>query len=118
MAMLFLASCGAFFAFLLAIILARETAGFPAFTALVFLCRSPLFFAQAMLVQLDMPAMVLTCLALVLFLKNYFRRCALVCVLLVLVKETGIAAPMVFGFWLLLERRWKEALLFTAPLLP
>jgi hypothetical protein len=117
-AMLLLASCGAFFAFLLAIILARETAGFPAFTALIFLCLSPLFFAQAMMVQLDMPAMVLTCLALVLFLKNYFRRCALVCVLLVLVKETGIAAPMVFGFWLLLERRWKEALLFIAPLLP
>lgn len=117
-AMLLLASCGAFFAFLLAIILARETAGFPAFTALMFLCLSPLFFAQAMMVQLDMPAMVLTCLALVLFLKSYFRRCALVCVLLVLVKETGIAAPMVFGFWLLMERRWKEALLFTAPLLP
>jgi hypothetical protein len=117
-AMLLLASCGAFFAFLLAIILARETVGFPAFTALIFLCLSPLFFAQAMMVQLDMPAMVLTCLALVLFLKGYFRRCALVCVLLVLVKETGIAAPMVFGFWLLCERRWKEALLFTAPLLP
>ncbi len=110
-AMLILASCGAFFAFLLAIILARETAGFPAFTALMFLCLAPLFFAQAMMVQLDMPAMVLTCLALLLFLQDHLRRCALVCVALVLVKETGIAAPMVFGFWLLLERRWKEALL-------
>jgi hypothetical protein len=117
-AMLLLASCGAFFTFLLAIVLARGTSGFPAFTALMLLCLSPLFFAQAMLAQLDMPAMVLTCLALLLFLKNHFRRCALVCVLLVLVKETGVAAPMVFGFWLLLERRWKEALLFTAPLLP
>ncbi len=117
-AMLLLASGGVFFAFLLAIVLARETTGFPAFTALMFLCLSPLFFAQAMMVQLDMPAMVLTCLALLLFLKDQLRRCALVCVVLVLVKETGIAAPMVFGFWLLLERRWKEALLFTAPLLP
>jgi hypothetical protein len=118
LAMLILASGGAFFAFLLAIVLARGTAGFPAFTALMFLCLAPLFFAQAMMVQLDMPAMVLTCLALLLFLQDHLRRSALVCVALVLVKETGIAAPMVFGFWLLLERRWKEALLFTAPLLP
>ncbi len=117
-AMLVIASFGGFITFLLAIVLARETTGFPAFTALMFLCFSPLFFAQAMMVQLDMPAMVLTGLALLLFLQNQFRRCALVCTALVMVKETGIAAPMVFGFWLLLERRWKEALLFTAPLLP
>ncbi len=118
MAMLLLASFGAFFTFLLAIVLARETNGFPAFTALMFLCLSPLFFAQAIMVQLDMPAMVLTCLALLLFLQDQLRRCAFVCVVLVLVKETGIAAPMVFGAWLLLERRWKEALFFTAPLFP
>jgi hypothetical protein len=117
-AMLTLASCGAFLTFLLAILLARETTGFPAFSAFMFLCLSPLFFAQAMMVQLDMPAMVLTCLALLLFLQDRLRRCALVCVALVMVKETGIIAPMVFGFWLLCERRWKEALLFTAPLLP
>jgi hypothetical protein len=117
-AMLALASVGAFLTFLLAIRLGRGTSGFPAFTALIFLCLSPLFFAQAMLAQLDMPAMVLTVLALLLFLKNQMRRCALACVVLVMVKETGIAAPMVFGFWLLLERRWKEALLFTAPLIP
>lgn len=117
-AMLILASLGAFFAFLLAIVLGRESDGFPAFTALMFLCLSPLFVAQAMLAQLDMPAMVFTCLALLLFLQGHMRRCALACVVLVMVKETGIAAPMVFGFWLLLERRWKDALLFTAPLLP
>ncbi len=54
LAMLLLASCGAFFTFLLAIVLARGTSGFPAFTALMLLCLSPLFFAQAMMVQLDM----------------------------------------------------------------
>jgi hypothetical protein len=118
LAMLILASLGGFFTFLLAIRLGRDATGFPAFTAILFLCLSPLFFAQAMLAQLDMPAMVFTCLALLLFLKNQIRLCALVCVVLVLVKETGICAPMVFGFWLLLERRWKEALFFTAPLLP
>jgi 4-amino-4-deoxy-L-arabinose transferase-like glycosyltransferase len=117
-AMLLLASLGAFGTFLLAIRLGREASGFPAFTSLMFLCLSPLFVAQAMLAQLDMPAMAFTVLALLLFLQDHLRRAALVCVLLVMVKETGIIAPMTFGFWLLLERRWKEALLFTAPLIP
>jgi len=117
-AMLVLASLGAFGTFLLAITLGRGASGFPAFTSLMFLCLSPLFVAQAMLVQLDMPAMTFTILALLLFLQGHLRRAALVCVVLVMVKETGIIAPMTFGLWLLLERRWKEALLFTAPLLP
>ncbi len=117
-AMLVLASFGVLFTFLLSIVLGRYADGFPAFTSLLLLCLSPLFVAQSMLVQLDMPAMVLTILALLLFVQDYLRRCALVCVALVLVKETGIAAPMVFGIWLLLERRWKDALLFTAPLIP
>jgi 4-amino-4-deoxy-L-arabinose transferase-like glycosyltransferase len=117
-AMLLLASLGAFCTFLLAITLGREASGFPAFVALMFLCLSPLFVAQSMMAQLDMPAMVFTALALLLFLQNHLRRAALVCVLLVMVKETGIIAPMTFGFVLLMERRPKEALLFTAPLLP
>lgn len=117
-AMLLLASLGAFCTFLLAITLGREASGFPAFTSLMFLCLSPLFVAQAMMAQLDMPAMAFTSLALLLFLQEHLRRAALVCVLLVMVKETGIIAPMTFAFWLLLERRWKDAVLFTAPLLP
>jgi hypothetical protein len=118
LAMLLIASLGAFFTFLLCITLGRGAPGFPAFTALMFLCLSPLFVAQGMMAQLDMPAMTLTCLALLFFLQDHFRRAALVCVALVMVKETGIVAPMTFGLWLLIERRWREALLFTAPLLP
>ncbi len=117
-AMLLLASAGAFFTFLLAIELGRESEGFPAFTALMLLCVSPLFVAQAMMAQLDMPAMVLTCLSLLLFLKNRIRSAALACVVLVLIKETGIVAPAVFGVCLTYEKRWREALFFAAPLLP
>ena len=118
LAMLLLASFGAFWTFLLAITLGRDSGGAPALTALLFLCLSPLFFAQAMMAQLDMPAMVFTCLSLLLFLQGHLRRAALACVMLVMIKETGIVAPAAFGFLLLIDRRWKEALLFTAPLIP
>ena len=117
-AMLLMASAGAFFSFLLAIELGKGTPGFPAFGALMFLVLSPLFMAQAMLAQLDMPAMVFSVLALLLFLQDRMRSAALACVALVLAKETGLVLPAVFGAWLLCERRWREALLFTAPLLP
>ncbi len=117
-AMLLLASLGAFFAFLLAIEMGKEAKGFPAFAALLFLCVSPLFVAQSMLAQLDMPAMVFGTLGLLLFLQNRLRSAALVCVALVLVKETGLVLPMTLGAWLVYEKRWREALFFTAPLLP
>ena len=58
--MLAVASLGALFSFLLAIRLARGTAGAPAFAAVLFLIASPLFYTQSMMVQLDMPAMTLT----------------------------------------------------------
>jgi hypothetical protein len=117
-AMLLMASMGAFFTFLLAIELGKEAAGFPAFTGLLLLCVSPLFVAQAMLAQLDMPAMVFACLSLLLFLQNRMRSAALACVALVLIKETGIVLPAVFGVWLAIEKRWKDATFFTAPLVP
>ncbi|MES1260572.1 MAG: hypothetical protein ABUS49_02465, partial [Acidobacteriota bacterium] len=72
-AMLLLASLGALFTFLLAIELAREAPGTPAFLVLAMLCISPLFFAQSMLAQLDMPAMCFAVLALLLFLQGRFR---------------------------------------------
>ncbi|MDQ6675943.1 MAG: hypothetical protein M3Z09_01455 [Acidobacteriota bacterium] len=117
-AMLLLGSLGALFTFLLAIEMGRETPGLPAFTALLFLVLSPLFVAQSMMAQLDMPAMVFTTLGLLLFLQNRMRSAALACVALVMAKETGLALPALFGFLLLRERRWREALLFTAPLAP
>jgi hypothetical protein len=52
---------------------------------------------------------------LLLFLQSRFRASALACVALVLVKETGIVVPVVFGGWLLFERRGKGALWFLMP---
>jgi len=114
-AMLLIAALAVLFTFLLAIELARGSPGAPAFAALALLCVSPLFFAQAMLAQLDMPAMCATVLALLLFLQNRFRASALACVALVLVKETGIVAPALFGCWLLAERRARQALWYVLP---
>lgn len=104
-AMLLVASFGVLTSFLLAIELARGSPGAPAFTAVALLCICPLFYAQSMLAQLDMPAMAFTSLALLLFLQNRFRAAAFACVALVLVKETGIVVPLVFAAWLLFERR-------------
>lgn len=119
-AMLVVAAFAALFTFLLGIELGRGATGSPAFAALAMLCVSPLFFAQSMLAQLDMPAMCLSSLALLLFLQDRFRASAVACALLVLVKETGVVAPALFGCWLLVER-WKrpgmrEAFWFVLPL--
>ena len=118
-AMLVIAALGALTTFLLGIEMSRGSIGTPAFAALVLLCLSPLFFAQSMLAQLDMPAMCLSMLALLLFLQNRFRASAIACTILVLVKETGVVAPALFGCWLFLERRplkeRAQALWFLLP---
>jgi 4-amino-4-deoxy-L-arabinose transferase-like glycosyltransferase len=87
-----------------------------AWLAAGFLALSPLFFAQSMMAQLDMPAMVFFSLALLLFLEDRIAAAAVACTVLVLVKETGIVAPALFGGWLWLERRRPEALWFLLPI--
>lgn len=114
-AMLLLAALGVLAAFLLAIELLRDSRGTPAFLGVALLCCSPVFFAQAMLLQLDMPAMVFTTLALLMFLQDRVRAAAAVCCVLVLMKETGIVAPVVFAGWLVYERRWRDAVWFVLP---
>lgn len=114
-AMLLIASIGLLLAFLLAIRLARGTVGAPAFAAVVFLLASPIFYTQAMMAQLDMPAMTLTLAALLLFLEEQYAFCALACTALVLVKETGLSTPLVFAGWLMYGRRWRQAAYFSAP---
>jgi hypothetical protein len=116
LAMLFLASWGALAAFLLAIELTRDSRGAPAFLAIALLCVSPLFYAQSVLAQLDLPAMLFTTLALLLFLQDHIRASAATCVALVLFKETGAVVPLTLGAWLAMERRWREAAWFAAPL--
>jgi len=114
-AMLVLASFGLLFSFLLAIELSRGTQGAPAFLAPVLLVASPLFYTQSMMAQLDMPAMVLTLLALLLFVKAKYLAAALASIALVLTKETGLAVPAVFFVALLWRRDWLKASLFIAP---
>ncbi|HYP15495.1 MAG TPA: hypothetical protein VEQ63_16315, partial [Bryobacteraceae bacterium] len=115
--LLVLAGAGVLFVFHLAVLLCRGVGGLPALSAVLLLLCSPLFFTQSMMAQLDMPAMVFTALALWLFLKDRFALSAAACVLLVLMKETALTTPAVFGAWLLWERRWRQALYFVAPAL-
>jgi 4-amino-4-deoxy-L-arabinose transferase-like glycosyltransferase len=82
------------------------------------LAIAPLFFAQSMMAQLDMPAMVFLVLALLLFLEDHVVAAALLSTVLVMVKETGLIVPGLFGLWLWRERRRREALWFLLPVLP
>ncbi|HCC58198.1 MAG TPA: hypothetical protein DEQ47_13255 [Solibacterales bacterium] len=117
-AMLCLAAAGVTLTYLITRKLAPSdsTDEIPAVAAAGLLALSPLFFSQAMMAQLDMPAMVCFALAFWLFLEDRIAACAVVCAVLVLVKETGIVAPMLFGAWMLKERRWRAALWFVLPL--
>lgn len=117
-AMLMVASAAALITFLLAIELTRESTGTPAFSALALLCLSPLFFAQSMLAQLDMPAMCLSTLALLMFLQDRFRASAVVCAALILTKETSAIVPALFFCWLIAERRNRDAVWFLLPFMP
>jgi hypothetical protein len=115
LAMLAVAACGLLLTFLLAIELSHGAKGAPAFLPPLFLLVSPLFFTQSMMAQLDMPAMVFTLLALLLFVKREYAWAAAACVALVLVKETGIVTPFVFFCFLAQRKEWKRAAYFTVP---
>ncbi len=108
-AMLLLGALAALVVFLLAIKLCAEIKGAPAFAVVLLLMASPIFFAQSMLAQLDMPAMLFTILAVLLFLDERMFLSALACVALVLVKETGVVTPLLLCLWLLAERRVLQA---------
>jgi len=115
-AMLVLASGTALFTFLLAIRLCRGLPGAPALAPLLLLLLDPLFYMQSMMAQLDMPAMLFTVLALLLFLEDRHVAAALACVALVLAKETGALLPLMFAGILLFDRpRAKYAAYYLAP---
>jgi 4-amino-4-deoxy-L-arabinose transferase-like glycosyltransferase len=94
-AMLALASLVVAFTFLLGRELTRDRAA--AIVAVFFLLIDPLFYTQGMMAQLDMPAMLFTILALLLFLLDWHIAAAAACVALVLAKETGAIVPMIFA---------------------
>jgi hypothetical protein len=116
-AMLAIAAGTALATFLLAIRLCRRTPGAPAFTAVVLLLASPLFYTQAMMAQLDLPAALLTLITLLLFLDRRCAAAAAASTALVLVKETGIVVPAVLGAWLWFEGERRRAAWFIAPAL-
>jgi len=114
--MLLVAAAGLYFTFLLAIRLCGNVPGAPAFPAVLLMIATPLYYTQAMMAQLDMPAMTLTALALVLFLDRRYAWCAAACVVLVMVKETGAVLPAILAAWLAIrEKRFREAAYFTVP---
>jgi 4-amino-4-deoxy-L-arabinose transferase-like glycosyltransferase len=114
LAMLALGSASLLVLFLLAIELTKGVRGAPAFAAVLLMAASPLFYTQSMLAQLDLPAMLFSSWALLLFLQNRWRGAAIVCVAAVLVKETAVVVPAVFALWLWFEGRRKDALWFLA----
>ncbi len=114
-AMLLMASVGLLLLFLLAIKLSRGTQGAPAFLPPIFLLVSPLFYTQSMMAQLDMPAMVFTLLALLLFFDKRYEWAAIACTVLVMTKETGLVVPVIFLIVLALRREWRTASYFAAP---
>jgi len=116
LAMLELAALGAVLTFRLAIRVGLQWNA--AILAAGFLATGPLFFAQSVMAELDMPAMVFLVIALALFLEGRIPAAAFACTVLVMVKETGLLAPAWFCFWLWLERRRREALWFLLPLAP
>lgn len=116
LAMLAMAAVGLYLAFLLAIRLARGAQGVPAFAAVAFLMAAPMFYTQSMMAVLDMPAMVFTVAALLLFYDERYRACAFTCTVLVVMKETALTTPLVLGAWLWFrDGRRKDALWFALP---
>ena len=116
-AMLLLASLGLLVTFLLAIELSRGAERAPAFLPVLLLAASPLFYTQSMMAQLDMPAMVFTIWALLLFIRKKYATAAIVSIVLVMMKETGIVTPFVFFVVLMLRKDWMRAGYFIAPAL-
>jgi 4-amino-4-deoxy-L-arabinose transferase-like glycosyltransferase len=113
-AMLTLASLALFFTFLLGRKLDR--AHIPPVIAALFLLCDPLFYTQGMMAQLDMPAMLFTVLALVLFLGDRHAAAAAACTALVLAKETGAILPLIFIVVLYRDPvRTKYAAYYLAP---
>ncbi|MBZ5607835.1 MAG: hypothetical protein LAP38_06240 [Acidobacteriia bacterium] len=117
-AMLLLAGCAAFLAILLARQLSLNLRGWWVLAPALLLVLDPLFYMQAMMAQLDMPAALFTLLALFLFLTDRHKAAALASTALVLSKETGALLPLILGAALLIDpARRKFAAFYLAPFL-
>jgi hypothetical protein len=83
----------------------------PAWITAALLAVSPVFVAQTMLAQLDLPAALLAAATLYLFLSNRPWWCGLAASALVMTKETGVLAPAVLLFFSRRNRKQTVALL-------
>lgn len=115
-AMLLLGALALLVAFLLAVELSGSTPGMPALFAVLLLACAPIFYTQSLLAQLDMPAMLFTGLAFLLFLREKHPWAVAACCALVLVKETGAIVPALFLAWLAAEKRFRRAAFYAIPL--
>jgi len=115
--MLLMATMLVMLTFMLTIELAQGLAGMPAFAAVILLLASPIFYMQAAMAHLDLPAAAAGLLALYYFLKDRVPPAALACAAAVLLKETAIVFPLVFAVFLWREGRRKEMAWFALPAL-
>ena len=114
-AMLLLATAGVLLTFMLAIELSGRLPGAPAFGPVVLLSASPLFFMQASLAQPEAPAMVAGLAATLCFLRQRWAGAVAACVVLVLLKETGIVFPLVFAAFAWRDGHRRNAVAFLLP---
>jgi hypothetical protein len=101
--MLLLAGCTVWFTFQLAVELLGDLPGAPAFTAVVLLLASPLFYMQSMMANLDQAATLGAVAAFCCHAQGRIRASAIACALAVCCKETAIAAPLVLWCF---TRQW------------
>ncbi len=113
--MLLIASLMLLFSFMLAIELTPRLAGMPAFPAAILLFVSPIFYMQAGLAQLDLPAAAASLLAVYFFLKDRHPAAAAAATVAVLFKETSIVFPLVFAAFLWREGRRQPVAWYAAP---
>lgn len=113
--MLVLASCAVVATYLLSNQLMRGAGRIAALVPALLLVFDPLFYMQSMMAQLDMPAMMFTLAALILFFQDRHKAAALACTALVLAKETGALVPLMLGAVLVFERRFRFACYYLAP---
>lgn len=117
-AMLLLASVTIVATYLPAVELCESQRAAAAPVAIFLLLADPLFYMQSMMAQLDMPAMLFTVVALLLFLKDRHAFAGVACTALVLAKETGALVPLVLGLALIFDPvRRKQSLYYVAPFL-
>lgn len=113
--MLLLAALGVLFTFLLAVRLQNRKPAVAGVFAVMLLFCDPLFYTQAMMAQLDMPAMVFCLLSLLLFVEERHGAAAVAATAAVLSKETSILLPLIFLVFLYREKRLKSAVPYVIP---